>query len=160
MDTYRINHDRIDAFGIEYDPDGNPSYPIAAEYIDNLKKAGILIRDKQVEKDQQKLNRIRNLTIGRSRCYELDRLAMELEVEADLIVEEYDFMKHPLTGKDHIEPAGVDRVLAIERFNQLKADALYLRRLEYDLLSLNNAVNDHTSRAGKYDPDNWRGERP
>jgi len=116
---------------------------------------------KQNQKLQQQLNRITNLMIGNTRIWALDRLAMEMEVEAELIVEKHDFKKHPLTGSDVIDPDKVERVEAIERFNQLMVDALFLRRLEWDLGELREAVRGDTPRrTGRYGTDNWKGPRP
>jgi len=75
---------------------------------------------------------------------------MELEVEADGIEGSYsDDAPHAIT------PDRQDRV------NQLQADALFLRRLEYDLGELHVAVRGDTNRrGGRYDQSEWRGKRP
>ena len=88
---------------------------------------------------QQRLNRIANLMIGNERIWQLDRLAMESDVAADL-VDAGDI------------PGDADA---------MRADALFLRRLEWDLGELHVAVRGDTARrGGRYDQTLWRGKRP
>lgn len=107
---------------------------------------------KQNQKLQQQLNRINNLMIGNQRIWELDRLAMECEVEAQLVHDEYSLDEYG---------TGPDRSLAIDRYTKLTNDALFLRRLEWDLGELHVAVKGDTNRrGGRYDQANWKGSRP
>ena len=75
---------------------------------------------------QSKINRYNKLIPGRSRVWELNRIAMELEAEG------------------------------------IADDALFIRRLEYDLVTLNDAKRAPKGGGNpKYDPAQWpRGERP
>ena len=97
---------------------------------------------------QQRLNRISNVMIGNQRIWNLDRLAMELEIEADRI-ERY-------IGTSEDEPP-----LSLNEIAELRRDALFLRRLEYDLGELHVAVRGDTARrGGRYDQSQWKGQRP
>ena len=94
------------------------------------------------------LNRICKLVPSVRRISELDRIAVELEAEAYAIQMQMD---------------GVSDIP-----DNLRSDALYLRRLEYDLTSMREAKasvqpkKEQTMKAGsKYEPSQWpRGERP
>ena len=109
---------------------------------------------KQNQKLQQRLNRITNLMIGNERIWAFDRLAMELEVEAELIYDDW-------TLGAEITEGEVSRLEALDRYSQFKADALFLRRLEWDLGELHVAVKGDTARrGGRYDQSEWRGSRP
>ena len=158
--VYRRNYDNIDNLGVvNVEPTGPDStgyyYPIALEMLDKLESEGVLVpmrhpSKKQIQLEQQ-LNRIKNLTIGNSRIWALDRLAMELEVEADMIQETHDGSDTHMEGaEEHVS----------KRVSDLRADALFLRRLEWDLRELHTAVHGDKDRSGKYDDKNWRGERP
>ena len=82
---------------------------------------------------QHSLNRISNIMIGNQRIWELDRLAMELGVEAALVTDD-------------------------TRRDGLLEDALFLRRLEWDLGELHVAVRGDTNRrGGRYDQAEWKG---
>jgi hypothetical protein len=117
---------------------------------------------KQNLKLQQQLNRIDNLMIGNERIWELDRLAMELEVntallDTDLAVDAMNALKHP--DKDHMRSDQRARKQAYA--DQMREDTLFLRRLEWDLGELHVAVRGDTARrGGRYDQSEWRGERP
>lgn len=103
---------------------------------------------KRERKLRDALNRITKLIPSVRRISELDRIAVELEAEADTI--------NQLDDATRGDPFG------------LRADALFLRRLEYDLTSMREAKasvapkKEKTMRASsKYDSANWpRGERP
>ena len=102
---------------------------------------------KRATKLQERLNRIAKFTIGNARIWQLDRLAMECEVEAD-------------TYAEHIDEAKPEKVV-IDREAQFRADALFIRRLEWDLGELHVAVKGDTNRrGGRYDQSLWRGPRP
>jgi hypothetical protein len=89
---------------------------------------------------RETLNRVRNLLPGRRRIFELDRIAMELHCEAD------------------------DQPMLQEQRDGLLRAALYLRRLEWDLGVMRDAIRGGTERRtdlSKLDPANWpRGPRP
>jgi len=74
---------------------------------------------KQERRLQDRVNRFRKHLPSAKRAYELDRIAAELDGEADRMEKQGD------PNQDH---AG------------LRADALFLRRLRYDLVSLRLAV--------------------
>ncbi|KKN26540.1 hypothetical protein LCGC14_0873670 [marine sediment metagenome] len=110
--------------------------------------------ERRNRKLQERLNRISNAMVGNQRIWELDRLAMECEVEADLAIAEYNL-------DEDIPHVSVDARLAIEREAQCRADALFLRRLEWDLGELHVAVRGDTNRrGGRYDQAEWKGQRP
>jgi len=91
-------------------------------------------------KQRDDLNRVAKLIPGSHRIWELSRIAVELEAEADM-----------LEGRLGADPDG------------LRNDALFLRRLEYDLVSMREAVGRPVRGSGsrKYDPTQWpRGPRP
>ena len=98
------------------------------------------------------LNRITKLIPSVKRISELDRIAVELEAEAEKMRE---YEQHNPSGSTGY-PDGLD------------ADALTLRRLEFDLTSMREAKvsaqpkKEQTMRAGsKYEASQWpRGERP
>lgn len=97
---------------------------------------------KEAQKTQDRLNRVHKLLPGATRIWNLDRIAIELEAEAECLREE---------NVPYADPEGLER------------DALYLRRLEYDLISLREALGRHVrgSKNRKYDPSQWpRGPRP
>lgn len=88
---------------------------------------------------QQRLNRISNLMVGNQRIWNLDRLAMELDVAADMV-----------------DCGDIDGDA-----DGLRRDAVFLRRLEYDLGELHVAVRGDTARrGGRYDQSQWKGQRP
>ena len=111
----------------------------SAETIQQLRRD---LRHEQREnrKLQSKINRYNKLIPGRSRVWELNRIAMEFEVASEIIGE---------TGS----AAAIDGLLA---------DALLIRRLEYDLVTLNDEKRAPKGGGNpKYDPAQWpRGERP
>ncbi len=110
--------------------------------------------ERRNRKLQERLNRISNAMVGNQRIWQLDRLAMECEVEADLAVAEYNL-------DEDIPHVSVDSRLAIEREARCRADALFIRRLEWDLGELHVAVRGDTNRrGGRYDQSQWRGQRP
>ena len=118
---------------------------------------------KQNMKLQQQLNRITNLMIGNERIWVLDRLAMELEVEADLLSEKPIGVATSSAGPGETVQmvTSLPSLIGYERINQFKADALFLRRLEWDLGELHVAVKGDTARrGGRYDQSEWRGSRP
>jgi hypothetical protein len=99
------------------------------------------------------LNRILKLVPSIRRLQELDRIAMELDAEADQL----------------------NRYGFVANADGLKADALYLRRLEYDLTSMREvkaSIAPAAKRRGsnqeapmraasRYESSQWpRGERP
>lgn len=91
---------------------------------------------------QCELNRMNKLIPGASRIWELSRIANELDAEADTL--------------QRLETPGSDP-------DGLRADALLLRRLEYDLVSMREAVGRPVrgTENRKYDPTQWpRGPRP
>lgn len=97
---------------------------------------------KQARKLQDQLNRYNNIIPGTQRIWNLDRIAMELEAEAERLRDE---------GVPHSDPEGLER------------DALFIRRLEYDLITLREAMGREVrgTKNRKYDPSQWpRGERP
>lgn len=98
---------------------------------------------KQARKLREQINRYRKHTPGASRVWNIDRLAIEMEAEADRLRAE---------GVPHSDPEG------------LEADALYLRRLGYDLITLYEVVKGAPrgrNPVGKYDDSQWpRGPRP
>ena len=93
-------------------------------------------------RQRDNLNRIANLIPGSHRIWELSRIANELDAEADTL--------------QRLETPGADP-------DGLRNDALFLRRLEYDLVSMREAVGRPVRGSGsrKYDPTQWpRGPRP
>ena len=94
---------------------------------------------KNERKLQDKLNRIMRLLPGKQRIWELDRIAMELDMEADSI-------------EDARMAPG------------LRNDALYLRRLEWDLAEMRDELRGNARRtvaASRLDPSLFpRGPRP
>ncbi len=117
------------------------------------RKVRIRTLERQNRKLQERLNRISNAMIGNARIWQLDRLVTELEVEADKLQLRLDT---PFTGRT-VE--GYGRL--VEQIRELRADALYLKRLEHDLGTLHVAVKGDTNRrGGRYDQANWKGPRP
>ncbi len=99
--------------------------------------------ERRNRKLQERLNRISNAMIGNARIWQLDRLAMECEVEADRL-------------QDTECLAAVHKQVVA-----LRADALFIRRLEWDLGTLHVAVKGDTNRrGGRYDQADWKGPRP
>jgi len=78
----------------------------------------IRAQNRQIRKKQDQLNRFTKLVPGSRRVWELDRIAMELEMEAD---------DRETVGL-RIEAEG------------LREDVLFLRRLQFDLHQLRNTV--------------------
>lgn len=133
----------------------NDRQGLAQEIGQRLKDRAVRIRtlERQIRKLQERLNRISNAMIGNARIWELDRLAMECEVEADRLQKR---LETPFTHRTVDE---YDR-LATE-ITQLRADALFIRRLEWDLGELHVAVKGDTNRrGGRYDQADWKGPRP
>lgn len=99
---------------------------------------------KQARKLQEQLNRQNKAVPSAVRIWNLTRIAVELEAEAERLRDE---------NVPHSDPDGLDR------------DALFLHRLEYDLITLRMAmkqpVRGQSVASSKYDPRQWpRGERP
>ena len=92
---------------------------------------------------QDRLNRIANLTPGKRRIYELDRIAEALQIEADV-------------RDEHDRPT--------DEIDALLTDSLILSRLAWDLMELRDTVRGsprlENAELSKFDPDNWRGPRP
>ena len=91
-------------------------------------------------KQQDTLNRIKNLVPGLKRIYEIERVATELRMEADFRQEE-----------NNLEPEVADR---------LRADALLLERIAWDLHEMRRTIRPVRVPVGRYDPEHWRGARP
>jgi hypothetical protein len=124
-----------------------------AETIDQLERDNRFLAKKN-RKLQERLNRIDNVMIGNTRIWELDRLAMEQDVEADVLSAKWGFD----VGVTAITEQGR---AAQTRVDAYRADALFIRRFEWDLGQLHVAVKGGTDRkGGKYDPANWKGPRP
>ncbi len=97
---------------------------------------------KRMRRLVEQLNRIRNLTPGRRRIWELDEIAMVLEMDADAF------------------EVGEDGPANMELAADYRAKALYLRRLEWDLSELRDAVRGEHRRMSRTDPRHWKGDRP
>ena len=103
-------------------------------------------RRKADRKAREHLNRIRNTTPGLGRIYRLDDVRTVLATDAML----------------------ADKDGELNFADDLRALALFVERMEYDLVAHRAAVrNEHTRKGGhvdykrgKYDPENWRGPRP
>ncbi len=80
--------------------------------------------ERENRKLNDKLNRFRNMTPGRKRLYALGRIATMMEAEADFAER---------------EPKPPPNVVAID-YAGLRADALYLHRLQWDLEQLREVV--------------------
>ena len=93
---------------------------------------------KGIQKLTERHNRIKNLVPGRRRIWELGDIAMLLMWEAEVLRRDKD----------------------MELADEYEAKALYLRRLEYDLTELRDAVRGEHRRMSRTDPRHWRGERP
>jgi hypothetical protein len=106
---------------------------------DNLIEQGLRENKRLLKENRQldqRLRRINNLMIGNTRIKELDRIAMEMNIDADLTQDD-------------------------EHATKLIKDALFIRRLEWDLGELHVAVKGDTARrGGRYDQAEWRGTRP
>jgi len=119
---------------------GDDSWPYGDEMLDASVREGLLKpasrkRERQLE---QQLATIKNRMIGNERIWILDRLAMELDLDAD-------------TRTD----------LTDEQRDNLRKDALFIRRLEWDLGELHVAVRGDTARrGGRFDQSAFRGPRP
>lgn len=99
---------------------------------------------------QQRLNEISNRMIGNERIWTLDRLAMELDLQADEA-------ESTSRGNSHMKGK---KEAWMEMARRLRADALFLRRLEWDLGELHTSVRGKTNRrGGRYETDYGR-ERP
>ncbi len=84
--------------------------------------------ERQNRKLTDRLNRYRNLLPGRKRLYALGRIAAALEHEGDLVMQ-----TSPGDGSD------ID-VMDHGAYRSLMADALFLRRLEWDFEQLIDVV--------------------
>ncbi len=80
--------------------------------------------ERQNRKLNDKLNRYRNMTPGRKRLYALGRIATMMEAEADFAER---------------KPKPPPNVVAID-YAGLRADALYLHRLQWDFEQLREVV--------------------
>ncbi|KKM70954.1 hypothetical protein LCGC14_1435480 [marine sediment metagenome] len=118
--------------------------------------------ERRNRKLQERLNRISNAMVGNQRIWQLDRLAMELEVGADLLEKVIaDDLAMSGTKDDGKMMSSDDRYMAYVRVEMLRADALFIRRLEWDLGELHVAVRGDTNRrGGRYDQSQWKGKRP
>ncbi len=122
---------------------------LAQEIGQRLKDRAVRIRtlERENRKLRERLNRISNVTIGNARIWQLDRLAMECEIGAHEIEDAFD--------------ATDMNAVRLESVRQFRADALFLRRLEWDLGELHVAVRGDTNRrGGRYDQSQWKGPRP
>ena len=118
--------------------------------------------ERRNQKLQERLNRISNAMVGNQRIWQLDRFAMECEVEADLLEKEIaDDLAMSGTKDDGKMMSSDDRFTAYVRIEQARSDALFIRRLEWDLGELHVAVRGDTNRrGGRYDQAEWKGQRP
>jgi len=109
---------------------------------------------KRERKLQDRLNRLAKLAPGRNRIAELDRIGQELRIEAD--VREEDYAAAPVAPLSAAECRAVG--------DGLRADALFVARLAWDLEELRGTVRGNPRRTNvelsKYDPANWKGPRP
>lgn len=131
----------------------NDARPVLRDYVRGVLmteaewRARIRYLERQNRKLQERLNRISNRMIGNARIWKLDRLAMECDMGAQEIEDAFD-----ATDMNEIR---------LEQVRQFRADALFLRRFEYDLGVLHVAVRGDTNRrGGRYDQANWKGPRP
>jgi len=111
----------------------------SAEIIQQLRR-DLRHEQRLNRKLQSKINRYNKLIPGRSRVWELNRIAMELEAAARVV--------YPRMTTEDAE--------------SMIDDALFIRRLEYDLVTLNDEKRAPKGGGNpKYDPAQWpRGERP
>ena len=88
--------------------------------------------ERQNRKLNDKLNRFRNMTPGRKRLHTLGRLGAALEYEADEL----------LLDREHRFDESSEAVLAFRTIavDALRADALYLHRLQWDFERLREVV--------------------
>jgi hypothetical protein len=89
----------------------------------------ILYLEKQNRKLNDRLNRYRNVTPGRKRLISLGRIAAHLEYEAD-----------EMYGANEPTFEGYDAMNAKRIADSIRADALFLRRLEWDFEQLIDVV--------------------
>ncbi len=93
----------------------------------------------------ERLNRVRKLTPGRARTRELDRIALELEYEADTR-ERLHGLGILGTWMDLAWSCGCEYLSGpCEAAAGLRLDALFLRRLAWDLGELRDAVRGETA---------------
>ncbi len=134
---------------------------VAQEIGQRLKDRAVRIRtlERENRKLQERLNRISNVMIGNARIWQLDRLAMELKVEADLI-DQASVDNLASENEDDIWTSD-ERAAKFSQSVELRVDALFLERIEYDLGELHVAVRGDTNRrGGRYDQSQWKGPRP
>ena len=117
-----------------------PVDTMSDDFGDDQLQVDLRREQRRNRKLQDRINRLVNLIPGRSRAWELIRLATELEAHADITE------RLGLKG----DPGG------------LRSDALFLQRLEYDLITLNDVKGEQAGGGNrKYDDRQWpRGERP
>ena len=115
------------------------------DVAENLRGAARMLRylGRGNRKLTERLNRIRNITPGRRRIYELGDIAANLEIAADIEEE------------THGDP---------EYVANLRKWSLALERLEWDLGELRDASrNGHrriSTELSRLDPNHWKGPRP
>ena len=88
--------------------------------------------ERQNRKLNDKLNRFRNMTPGRKRLHTLGRLGAALEYEADELL-----LDRERRFDESSEAVLAFRTIAVDA---LRADALYLHRLQWDLEQLREVV--------------------
>ncbi len=134
---------------------------LAQEIGQRLKDRAVRIRtlERENRKLQERLNRISNVMIGNARIWQLDRLAMELKVEADLI--DQAIVDNLASENEDDIWTSDERAAKYNQAVELRADALFLERIEYDLGEMHTAVRGDTNRRdGRYDQSQWKGPRP
>ena len=115
--------------------------------------------ERQNRKLQERLNRISNAMIGNARIWILGRLAIDSDMEANIIDQS---CIENLASRHEVDIWSSDeRADKHEQAKGFRADALFLRRLEHDLGTLHVAVRGDTNRRGsRHDQSNWKGPRP
>lgn len=103
---------------------------------------------KEARKKQDTLNRINKLIPGSERCWHLETIGVYLDADATAIEEAREADPTAYPGADP---------------EAMRRDALFLRRMEHDLITMREALGRFVrgSANRKYDPAQWaRGERP
>lgn len=104
--------------------------------------AALRRRDRQLRKDRDSTNRVAKLVPGRGRIYELDRIAVELRVEADQRQETHDYLVRTGSPVD----CGCEEPVAgpCDVAAGLRVDAVFLERLAWDLGELRDEIRPRT----------------
>lgn len=132
------------------------------EEIDELRRS-VRHLTRKANRLEQQANRVKNLVPGRGRIHMLDQVVMLFDIEADILESELaDDLELAGTELEDKMMSSDERAVIFEQVKQSRALSLSVKRLEWDLGKLRDAVRGDERRmtGNRNDPGQWVGPRP